>query len=70
MTNLDGEGEGYGYGEGKSLGNGHNQYGDADDEELDKVLDVHRSALALPRKTARSEHFHAEDYYEDEDSCQ
>lgn len=48
-AHLDGVSQGDGDGQRQPLGHGHHQHGHADDEELDKVLDVNGSALGQPR---------------------
>lgn len=55
VTNLDGVGQGDCHSERQSLGDRHHQDGHADDEELDKILNVDRGALGNPRAALNSE---------------
>lgn len=47
-ANLDGVGQRDGHRQRQSLWNRHHQHCHADDEELDKILDVDRGALGYP----------------------
>lgn len=66
-VNLDREGERNGDGQGQALRDSHHQDGDADDEELDKVLDVDGRALGQPRTLLDDEGVDGEVQHEDDD---